>query len=241
MTNSIILSSTILALLSIITNEFPRNDQEIAEPQQTRPIDSQKEGKWINLLANNSLNSWHQYNGGKIKGWKVQDGVLSTSGKNGDIVTNQEYDNFELEMDWKIEKAGNSGIFIYVIEQPNHKHMYQTGPEFQIIDNDNYPQKLTEQQKTGSMSDVIAPKVSPLNSAGQWNSTRIVSMNGKVQHWLNNKLILAYQIGSEELKEQIAKSKFAAFPYAKVAKGKIGIQDHGDPAFFKNIQVREIN
>ncbi|MGH2624391.1 MAG: 3-keto-disaccharide hydrolase, partial [Sphingobacterium sp.] len=226
MTNSIILSSTILALLSITTSELPRIDQEFASIQH---IDSQREGKWIDLLANNSLNAWHQYNSGSIKGWKVQDGILSTNGKNGDIVTNQEFDNFELEIDWKIEEAGNSGIFIYVIEHPNHKHMYQTGPEFQIIDNDNYPQQLTEQQKTGSMSDVLAPKHSPLNSAGQWNSTRIVSMNGKVQHWLNKQLILEYQIGSPALKEQIAKSKFAEMPYAKTAKGKIGLQDHGDP------------
>ncbi len=238
MINSILISSSILALLSVGLPSQPRID---SDNSIVYPIASQKKGKWINLLANNSLDAWHQYNAGAVKGWQVQDGILSTTGKNGDIVTNDEFENFELEMEWKIEKAGNSGIFIYVVEHPDNKYMYQTGPEFQIIDNENYPQQLTEQQKTGAMSDVIAPNISPLNPVGQWNKTRIVSKNGQVQHWLNKKLILTYQMGSAELKEHIAKSKFTALPYAKIAKGKIGIQDHGNPAFFKNIRIREIN
>ncbi|MVZ67011.1 DUF1080 domain-containing protein [Sphingobacterium sp. DK4209] len=238
MINSILIGSGILALLSVGIQEQPVIDTDSSIRYH---IDIEKKGKWINLLAGNSLDSWHQYNAGAIKGWQVQDGILSTAGKNGDIVTNDEFENFELEMEWKIEKAGNSGIFIYVVEHPDNKYMYQTGPEFQIIDNENYPQQLTEQQKTGAMSDVIAPNISPLNPAGQWNKTRIVSKNGQVQHWLNKKLILTYQMGSAELKEHIAKSKFAALPYAKIAKGKIGIQDHGNPAFFKNIRIREIN
>ena len=238
MTNSILISSSIFALLFVGLQKPLQIDKA---PPTTQHIQSVKKGPWIDLLANNSLDAWHQYNGSSIKGWKVESGMLSTTGKNGDIVTNQEFENLELEMEWKIEKSGNSGIFIYVVEHPDNKYMYQTGPEFQIIDNENYPQKLTEQQKTGSMSDVIAPNLSPLKPAGQWNKTRIVSKNGNVQHWLNKKLILTYQIGSPALKEQIAKSKFAALPYAKVAKGKIGIQDHGDPVYFKNIKIREIN
>lgn len=238
MTNAFLISSSIFALLFLGLQNLPQSDQAKTIIQHSQ---SEKKGSWIDLLANNTLDAWHQYNGSTIKGWKVESGMLSTTGKNGDIVTNQEFENFELEMDWKIEKSGNSGIFIYVVEHPDHKHMYQTGPEFQIIDNENYPQKLTEQQKTGAMSDVIAPSLSPLKPAGQWNKTKIVSKNGKVEHWLNKKLILTYQIGSTELKAQIAKSKFAALPYAKVAKGKIGIQDHGDPVYFKNIKIREIN
>jgi len=238
MTNSILISGAIFALFSVGIHKSP---QVVHNIPMTYSVDLQQKGKWIDLLANNSLDAWHQYNGTGVKGWKVEEGVLSTSGKNGDIVTNQEFENFELEMEWKIEKGGNSGIFIYVVEHPDNKHMYQTGPEFQIIDNDNYPQELTEQQKTGSMSDVIAPTRSAMNPAGRWNKTRIVSKNGKVQYWLNRKLILEYQMGSDELQEQIATSKFATFPYAKVSKGKIGLQDHGDPVYFKNIRISEIN
>ncbi|WP_090628946.1 3-keto-disaccharide hydrolase [Parapedobacter indicus] len=222
MLNSIMLGSTVFSLL--IANAF----------------ELQKKERWIDLLADNSLASWHLYLGAEIKGWKIDDGVLSTSGKNGDIVTNQEFENFELELEWKIEQRGNSGIFIFVVEHPDNKRMYQSGPEFQIIDNENYPQQLTEQQKTGSMSDVLAPSKSRSKPAGQWNKTRIVAHNGKVQHWLNKSLILEYQIGSKQLNEEIARSKFAQLRYAKVAKGKIGLQDHGNPVCFKNIRVRPI-
>lgn len=191
------------------------------------------------LIQDDSTAGWHTYLGGPVKGWKVEDGVLFTPGKQGDIVTDAIYENFELSLEWKIESKGNSGVFYNVVEDPANKRMHETGPEFQIIDDENYPQELTEQQKTGALSDVIAPNALVSKKPGEWNHTKIVVSNGSAEHWLNGKKILAYDLNSETLKGEIAKSKFSTLPsYAKSLKGRIGLQDHGGPVYYRNIKIK---
>ncbi|WP_270087819.1 3-keto-disaccharide hydrolase [Sphingobacterium sp. SYP-B4668] len=235
MKKTIICTSLVVGILSLAA--IPR----VIKTDNSLPNVQSSKGPWQDLIAGNSLQQWHCYLEASEIGWTVQNGILSTPGNKGDIVTNKEYHNFELELEWKIEKQGNSGIFIYVVEHPDNKYIYQTGPEFQIIDNLNYPFQLTEQQKTGALSDVISPKNAIPKPVGQWNKVRIVAHDNKVQHWLNNKLILNYTIGSDELATHISASKFANLPYAKTNKGRIGLQDHGDPVYYRNIRIREIN
>jgi translation elongation factor P/translation initiation factor 5A len=199
---------------------------------------TKKPGKWVSLIQKNSTAGWHGYLSTKPIGWKVENGILYTPGKQGDIVTDKIYKNFELSMEWKINTKGNSGVFINVLETPKYKRMYETGPEFQIIDNENYPQELTASQKTGSLSDVIPPSGAVVKNVGEWNHTRILVNNRHVEHWLNGKKILAYELGSKDLKDQIAKSKFAKLDYAQAEEGRIGLQDHGDPVYFKNIKIK---
>lgn len=198
------------------------------------------ENGWQLLIQDDSTKGWHTYLGDEVVGWEVVDGVLSTQGRNGDIVTDEEYENFELLVEWKIEEQGNSGVFYYVVESPGNKRMHETGPEFQIIDNDNYPQELTEQQKTGALSDVLAPHAAAGNPIGAWNLTKIVANEGAVEHWLNGEKILEYQLGSEDLAQEITASKFAELPYAKVRKGRIGLQDHGNPVYYKDIKIKKL-
>lgn len=199
-----------------------------------------KPGKWESLIQDGSTAGWHTYLNKSPVGWKVENGILSTAGKQGDIVTDKIYKNFELSLEWKIEAKGNSGVFINVVEDPKNKRMYETGPEFQIIDDLNYPQELTPSQKTGSLSDVIPPNGTKVKNIGEWNHTRILVNNGHVEHWLNGKKILSYELGSTALKEQIANSKFAKLPYAQATEGRIGLQDHGGPVFYKNIKIRTL-
>lgn len=206
-------------------------------------IESQKDkkpGKWVSLIQNGSTAGWHNYLNKGAVGWKVENDILYTTGKQGDIVTDQIYKDFELSLEWKIDLKGNSGVFINVVEDPKYKRMYETGPEFQIIDDINYPQELTPSQKTGSLSDVIAPNDVKLKKVGEWNHTRILVKNGKVEHWLNGKKILSYELGSKSLKDQIANSKFAKLDYAQAKEGRIGLQDHGDPVYYKNIKIRTL-
>lgn len=163
-----------------------------------------------------------------------------TPGKQGDIVTDQEFENFELVAEWKIEEQGNSGIFYHVVEQAEYPRMHETGPEFQIIDDQNYPQELMENQKTGANSDVKAPSAAAANPPGTWNQVRIRVNKGKVVFWLNGQQIDDYDMESAEWQELVAKSKFAPMDYAKVRRGKIGLQDHGGPVAFRNIKIRKL-
>jgi arylsulfatase A len=196
------------------------------------------DGKWDLLIKDNSTTGWHTYLKDSVIGWKVEDGILYTPGKQGDIVTNNVYENFDLSLEWKINDQGNSGVFYNVVERPEYKRMYETGPEFQIIDDVNYPEVITERQKTGSLSDVIAPSTSTVKKTGEWNLTRILVDNGHVEHWLNGKKILEYELWSKDIKEKIANSKFAKSDYAQAKRGHIGLQDHGNPVHYRNIKIK---
>lgn len=196
--------------------------------------------EWTDLFDGKTTTGWHGYLSKAPIGWEVRAGILFTSGGNGDIVTDREFTDFELIVEWKIEAGGNSGIFYHVQENPQYPRMYETGPEFQIIDENNYPMELLEKQKTGACSDVLAPKVLKSNFPGNWNTTRIKVKKGKVEHWLNGYKVLQFSMNTSKWKKQVKLSKFADLDYAKVRGGKIGLQDHGNPVYFRTIRIREL-
>lgn len=200
---------------------------------------AEKAEGWELLFDGSSAQGWHAYLGDENIGWLVADGILSTPGGQGDIVTDEEFGDFELSLEWKIMEGGNSGIFYFVIEDTEYPRMLMTGPEFQIIDDENYPQELKDNQKTGSNSDVLAPESFNAHSPGNWNSSRIISMGGKIEHWLNGEKILSFDANSHEWRSAIANSKFSEFDYAEKLEGRIGLQDHGGPVAFKNIKIKE--
>ncbi|WP_114750244.1 3-keto-disaccharide hydrolase [Pleomorphovibrio marinus] len=212
---------------SIETNELALNTL----------TDTEKAQDWELLFDGVSTQGWHSYLGDETT-WQVAGGILYTEGGNGDIVTDAEFEDFELLVDWKIQDQGNSGVFYHVIEAPEYPRIHHTGPEFQLIDDENYPQELLDTQKTGAISDLKAPDVLASNSPGEWNHTRIVVQEGQVEHWLNGEKVVEAEMGSPEWEELVANSKFAEFDYAKVRKGRIGLQDHGDPVAFRNIKIR---
>lgn len=214
---------------------------DYVNPEKSNLLESlTNRSNWEVLIHENYSDIWHEYNSEKPANWAVKDGILYTTGGNGDIVTNKEYGNFELEVEWKIKKGGNSGICYYVVEGEKYKNMWETGPEFQIIDENNYPIELLEKQKTGSCSDVLPPTELASNPPGDWNHTRIVAKNGNIEHWLNGKLILSFSMDSVEWKNAVQESKFSKFDYAKVRKGKIGLQDHGNPVYYRKIRIRKL-
>lgn len=201
-----------------------------------------KPGKWMQIFDGKSTKGWHSYLKKDVQGWTIEDGTLMTNGKGGDLVTDQEFENFELEFEFKAQPKGNSGVIYKVIEAPENAQPYMSGPEFQVIDDVNYPAKLNDVQKTGANYDMIPPStLSATKPAGEWNKGRILVNQNHVEHWLNGQKVVEYEYGTDAWKEMVAKSKFAKWGYAQAhAKGRLALQGHGDTAWFRNLRVREL-
>lgn len=205
-------------------------------------------GKTISLFDGKSLTGWHGFNKtGEIKNWAIEDGAMVCLGaakdaSGGDIVSDKQYENFELSWEWKISKGGNSGLMYHVIEDAKYKAPYETGPEYQMIDDIGFPAKLEEWQKTGAdyamQNANEKKKVKPL---GEWNTSKIIFNKGHVEHWLNGEKIVEFEAWSDDWKQKRSEGKWKDFPdYGTAKKGGIALQDHGNKAWFKNIRIREL-
>jgi hypothetical protein len=201
---------------------------------------------WTNLFDGHTLNGWHSYQQKQTQNWAAQDGVLhcagsgdNTTATHADLVTNDTFQNFELSIDWKISPKGNSGI-LYMVEEIMPSS-YQTGPEYQIIDDAGYPEKLEDWQKTGANYAMNAAPTAKPKPTGEWNHTRIIVNNGHVEHWLNGDKIVEYELWSDEWKANKVKGKWKDTPtYGMNKTGHIALQDHGSEAWFKDIKIRRL-
>ena len=203
------------------------------------------EAGWINLFDGSSLAGWRTYQGKPSGAWEVQNGVLHCKGSAGnsdlhaDLITNEQYENFELAIDWKIAPQGNSGIMYLVAETA--PAAYETGPEYQLIDDAGFPEKLEDWQKTGANYAMNPAPAAKPNAVGEWNHTRILVNNGHVEHWLNGAKVVEYNMGSDEWKTAKATGKWKDTPsYGTVKRGHIALQDHGSEAWFKDIKIRKL-
>lgn len=209
-----------------------------------------KKVKWMNLFDGKTTTGWHRYLKTDTNGWRVENGTLTTDGKQGDLVTDKDYENFDLEFEFKVQPKGNSGVIYKVIEESQYNQPYITGPEFQVIDDKGYEwrdkdgkvMRLNDNQLTGANYDILAPSdLNVVKTAGDWNKGRILVQNNHVEHWLNGKKVVEYEYGSDAWKGMVAKSKFAKWGYATPhAKGKLALQGHGDSVWYRNIRIREL-
>ena len=201
--------------------------------------DATDKKEWKDLFDGKTLKGWTDAAGkAPGAGWKVEDGVIHRAGKGGDIFTEAEYYNFDLEFDWKVEKGSNSGLK-YRFAAYNGKSI---GCEYQVLDDDNHPNGQNPKQTAGSLYDVIAPnaEVKKLKRVGEWNTSRIVAKDTKVEHWLNGVKILEIDMDSDEWAAALQKSKFRDAPTFGQKDGRIMLQDHGDVVWFRNIRIREL-
>jgi hypothetical protein len=207
---------------------------------------NEETGRWKLLFDGKTMSGWRTYQDKAADSWSVKEGTLYCKGSatnksdtRSDMITVDQYENFDLELDWKISPQGNSGIMYMVTEE--FPTAYLSGPEYQVIDDLNFPEKLEDWQKTGANYAMDpAPTAAP-NAVGEWNHTRIVVNKGHVEHWLNGKKLLEYQLWTDEWKKKKAEGKWKDAPgYGLAKKGHIALQDHGSEAWFKNIKLKEL-
>ena len=207
---------------------------------------SKKEIKqgWQLLFDGQALTNWKTFNGGEVTGWKIVDGVLHNSGTGsdhgGDIITKKQFQNFELCLEWSIAAESNSGVFIHVNEGVVNA-IYESGPEYQLLADNNYSNKLHNDQYTGANYAMHAPVNAEVVPLGEWNKTKIVVNGAHVEHWLNGAKVVEYELWSDDWKARKEKGKWKDFPLYGMAKtGHIGLQDHGGLTMFRNIKIREL-
>lgn len=205
--------------------------------QDNTLTEDEKKAGWKLLFDGKTLDGWKGYKKDKPgDGWKVVDGVLTLGKGGGDICTVEEFQDFEFQADWKISEGGNSGIMWRVAETKGAP--YETGPEYQVLDDERHGDGKNPLTSAGSIYAVYPPAKKVVKPAGEWNHTKIVLKGAHVEHWLNGEKVAEAEIGSEDWNARVAKSKWAKVAsYAKETKGKIDLQDHGNKVEFKNIKI----
>ena len=210
----------------------------VADNTLTAP---EKADGWRLLFDGTSLAGWRGYRQTTAPdGWKVVDGAITRVGKAGDLVTAEEFANFELKVDFKIAPRGNSGIFYRGVESADGP-VYYSAPEYQVIDNAGHPDAKNGPDRYCGANYALNPPTNKdaCKPAGEWNSARIVINGAHVEHWLNGEKVVEYELWSDKWKAEVAASKFKAWPaYGMSKSGVIALQDHGDDVAFKNIKVK---
>jgi hypothetical protein len=190
------------------------------------------------------MDNWKTFNGGEVTGWKIIDGILHNSGVGsdygGDIITKKQYTNFEVYLEWKIAPESNSGVFIRV-QEGLCDAIYESGAEYQLIDDKGWPNKLNANQYSGANYAMHKPKNATVKPLNEWNSTHIVVNDSHVEHWLNGIKVVEYELWSDDWKARKAACKWAEKTHYGTAKsGHIGLQDHGGLTHFRNIKIKEL-
>jgi Domain of Unknown Function (DUF1080) len=209
-----------------------------------------QKGKWIVLFNGSSTNQLRGYKMQTMpdQAWKVEDSALvaQTGVPNIDLVTKEKYKDFELEFEWKVSVAGNSGVFFHMQEALDHQSGNGNSPnwldnfEMQILDDINFNDKAPV-RSAGSLYDLIAPTNKQLKPVGEYNLAKLIVKGNHVEHWLNGNKVVEYEIGSDEMNKLLSESKFKNNPgYGKSPDGLIMFQHHGQKVWFKNIRVRRL-
>jgi hypothetical protein len=204
---------------------------------------------WKLLFDGSTLTGWKTYNRTDMAtSWGVRDGAIFLDAKKGrsdvakgDLVTLEDYDDFEFTAEWKISECGNSGVMYRIVEDPKYKQPYLTGPEMQVLDNKCHPDAKIITHRSGDFYDVMASKTENVKPAGEWNSIRIIMKGYKLEQWQNGVRQIKLTLGSDEINAIVAKSKWKnQKDWGKALIGKIGLQDHGDAVWFRNIKIRSL-
>lgn len=233
-------TAAVLTAVTITSCSSPTpKDNELTKQEQEQGYELLFDGK--------TLNGWHVYNQGKIaSAWVAQDGELSclpgTDATHGDLVTDQDFENYELRFDWKISKAGNSGVFINVVERSDIPTAWASGPEYQLLEKEHHDYDK-EMKRAGCLYN-FSPQLNPaeVKPANEWNHSVIKQQDGKIEFTLNGTITAKEDFNADHWKKSVADSYFKDFPeFGKHLKGRIALQDWNNGISFKNIRIKKIN
>jgi hypothetical protein len=221
-----------------------------AELDLNAPVNTLTEGEaeknWQLLFNGQDFTGWHGYN---MKGvpdfWIIEDDALTMTTTGGaesqDIITGKIYKNFALSAEFRLTKGANSGIIFQVKEDPKYKFPYETGPEFQVIDHQNWPDPLEDWQICGANYAMYPPKTRPYKPLDEWNHILLMVDGNKVTQMLNGEVVVEYEKYSDEWNELRSSGKWNDFPdYGKYDEGNISLQNHGTKVWYRNIKIKEL-
>ncbi|HEY7026803.1 MAG TPA: DUF1080 domain-containing protein, partial [Gemmatimonadales bacterium] len=227
-------SSSLLLLLAL---SLP-SASVCAQENPNMLTQKEKQDGWRLLFDGSTTNGWREFKKTSVPaGWKVVDGAITRVGESGDLITNDQFGNFELALQWKIAPGGNSGIMYRVTEDADAT--YETGPEMQVLDDAGHADGKSRLTAAGSCFGLYPSPAGLLKPVGEWNSVRIVVNGTHVEHWLNGTKVVEYELGSADWEARVKASKFAQWPgYGRASRGHIAIQNHGDRVAYRGIKVR---
>ncbi|MBB1293525.1 MAG: hypothetical protein ACJAVX_000637 [Pseudoalteromonas rhizosphaerae] len=230
MLKSISMLSIALAFSSSAFAKTP--DNQLSKEEQS--------AGWQLLFDGKDMSHWRNFKSETLSPkWTIDNGAMLLTKGGGDILTKKVYRNFDLQIDWKISTKGNSGIFVLADETGSM--IYSHAPEIQIIDNEEHPDNKIDSHLAGSLYDLFAAPTTAHKPANNWNSVRIRMQDKHLQVWQNGISTLSIVIGSTTWNTLVANSKFATWSnFAAAEQGHIGLQDHGDKVWFKNIKIKEL-
>jgi len=266
MKKSILLLSTAVLILISCGKEKKDDNKDVVENTEMSEkneanapntlTDKEKEDGWKLLFNGENSENWRGYNTESFPSdWKVIDGMIYMAGSGrgeagsengGDILYDEKFDDFRLKLEWKISEGGNSGIFYLGQESEDFDYIWETAPEMQVLDNEKHPDAMlgnNGNRQAGSLYDLYPAKPQNARPVGEWNEVEIMVYKGTVVHKQNGKNVVEYHLWTPKWEEDVADSKFPELNenWTDVAKeGYIGLQDHGDDVWFRNIKIKEL-
>lgn len=234
-------------------NEQQMEDTKMEQTAMNTLTQAEIDEGWTLLFDGKTTTNFRGYNSDSFpeKGWAVEDGTLHVlgsgkgeAGGGGDIITDKKYGNFELSLEWKVSEGGNSGIFYLAQEKPGQP-IWKSAPEMQILDNAKHPDAklgVDGNRAAGALYDLIPGKLEAVKPAGEWNKVKVMVYKGTVVHSVNGENVLEYHLWTPDWNEMVLNSKFKDYTdFVNTAEeGHIGLQDHGDDVWFRNIKIREL-
>jgi len=239
-----------VASITACKNANENKQSETLAKEKSQNVTGEQQGEWQYLFDGTNADGWRAYNSedGLPEGWVIEGETLKSLGQGGDIggdivYEKEEFGEFELSLEWKISEGGNSGIFYHVVEDEKYDAPYYVAPEYQIIDQKGFPDKLETWQSIGTDYGMYDPEYNEedLKEVGEWNTSRIKFTEDKVTYWLNGKKTVEFVPWSDDWEKRKTEGKWKDFPdYGTARKGLIGLQDHGSLIWFKNIKIRKL-